>query len=282
SIQAMLNSSTPYETVHMILASYVATGFGVAAVYAVGMLRGKRDDYHRKGLMLALAMGVIAIPLQIVSGDFNARYVAHLQPAKFAAMEGIFHTESGPPLRIGGLADPTTGQVYYALEIPYGASLLVNGDLNSTIRGLDAFAPNDRPNPLPVHASFDGMVGSGFFVLFVALLFWFLYWRKKRVVPENRLLLWAIVLCGPLSFLAVELGWMVTELGRQPWVIYGVLRTKDAVTTAPGLNFSFLLFSFIYVVLSAALIRLLLGVARSPLPKVDIPGQPQERQIAGV
>ena len=273
----------------MILASYVATGFGVAAVYAFALLRNKRGNYHperngyyRKALLLSMTMAMVSIPLQIISGDFNARFLADAQPAKFAAMEGSFHTESGPPLRLGGFADPATGKVYFAIEIPHGESLLARGDLNSTIKGLDAFAPQDRPNASIVHSSFDGMVSSGFFILFVAMLFWFLYWRKKRTVPENRWLLWGIVLSGPLSFLAIELGWMVTEIGRQPWVISGFLRTKDAVTTAPGLNISFLVFSCIYVLLAAALISLLLSVARSPLPKVEAIGQSQEQERAGI
>src|SRR6266566_3616042 len=281
-IQAMLNPSTPYETIHMILACYVATGFSVAAVYAFGMLRGKRDDYHRKGLMLAMAMGVIAIPLQIISGDANARFLVDAQPAKLAAIEGVFKTQQGAPLEIGGLADPGTGKVIYALEIPHGLSILATGDPNSTIKGLGAYAPDDRPNPLPVHTSFDGMVASGFFALFVALVFWFLYFLKKRTVPTNRVMLLGIVLAGPLSFLAIELGWMVTEFGRQPWVIYGYLRTKDAVTTVPWLNISFLIFTLIYVLLAVALIRLLLGVARSPLPKVEMPGTSQQTERAGV
>jgi len=312
-LQAMLNPSTPYETIHMILACYVATGFGVAAVYAVSMLRGKRDEYlpsdglseartqsvgrrnkdeylpsdglseartqsvgrrnkdeyRRKGLLLALAMGAIAIPLQIVSGDANARFLADYQPAKLAAMEGLFHTQAGAPLQIGGLADPQTGKVYYALEIPNGLSILAKFDPNATIKGLDAFAPQDRPNPLPVHTSFDGMVASGFFALFVGWLFWLIYFLRKRRVSENRWLLWGIALSGPLSFLAIELGWMVTELGRQPWVIYGYLRTKDAVTTAPWLNISFLVFAFIYVVLAITMTVLLLRLARSPLPKME-------------
>lgn len=281
-IQAILNPSTPYETIHMILACYVATGFGVAAVYAVGLLRGRHDDYHRKGLLLAMAIGAIAIPLQIISGDANARALVTDQPPKLAAMEGVFKTERGAPLMIGGLADPNTGRVYYALEIPHGLSFLATGDPNATIKGLDAYAPDDRPNPLPIHTSFDGMVGSGFFALFVALIFWFVYWRKKRTVPKNRVLLGAIVLAGPLSFLAIELGWMVTEFGRQPWVIYNFLRTKDAVTPAPGLNISFLVFSIIYILLSITLIGLLRGIARSPLPKVEMPGRPQPSERAGV
>ncbi len=267
--QAILNPSTPYETTHMLLAAYVATGFGVATVYAIALLRGKRGEYYRKGLMLAMAMGAIAIPLQIFDGDLSARSLVDLQPAKLAAMEGVFHSEQGAPIKIGGIVDDKTGQVLYAIEIPDGLSILGKGDPNATIRGLDTYAPADQPDPFFVHPSFDGMVGSGFFTLFIAGVFWLLYFRRKRVVPENRLLLWGIVLSGPLSFIAIELGWMVTELGRQPWIIYGILRTKDAVTTAPGLDISFAAFSGIYVVLAITLTVLLLRLARSPLPKQE-------------
>lgn len=267
--QAILNPSTPYETLHMILACYVATGFGIAAVYAVAMLRGKRGEYYRKGLLLGMAMGAIAIPLQIISGDMNARFLVDAQPAKLAAMEAVFHTEQGAPLRVGGLVDPTTGKVYYALEIPYGLSILATGNPNSTIRGLDSFAPDNRPDAQLVHPSFDGMVGSGFFALFIGVVFWLLYFWRRRVVPENRFLLWGVFLTGPLSFLAIELGWMVTEIGRQPWTIYNILRTKDAVTTAPGLNYTFLGFSLVYVLLAVTLIVLLVRIAREPLPKME-------------
>src|SRR5947199_3359531 len=268
---AMLNPSTPYETTHMLLAAYVATGFGVATIYAVAMLRGKRGDYYRKGLLLGMAMGAIAIPLQIFSGDMNARFLVDAQPAKLAAMEGVFHTGKGVPLKIGGIVDDKTGQVLYAIEIPDGLSILGTGNPHGTIRGLDTYAPQDRPDPFFVHPSFDGMVGSGFFALFIAGVFWLLYFRRKRVVPENRLLLWGIVVAGPLSFIAIELGWMVTELGRQPWVIYNIVRTQDAVTTAPGLDISFAIFSGIYVVLAITLTVLLLRLARSPLPKQEWP-----------
>lgn len=266
---AMFNPSTPYETVHMILSCYVATGLGVAAVYALAMLRGHRDAYNRKALTLAMAMAVVATPLQFISGDFNARFLVDSQPAKLAAMEGVFHTETGAPLRVGGLADPATGQVYYALEIPNGLSLLARGNPNATIQGLDTFAPQNRPEAIAaIHLSFDGMVGSGSFGILVSVVFWALFFWKKRRVPENKLLLAGIFLSGPLAFLAVELGWMVTELGRQPWVIYGYLRTKDAVTTSPGLNISFFAFSIIYIALGTTLVWLLLQVARSPRPEV--------------
>jgi cytochrome d ubiquinol oxidase subunit I len=270
-LQAILNPSTPYETFHMLLAAYVATGFGMATVYAVAMLRGKRGEYYRKGLLLAMALGAIAIPLQIFDGDLSARSLVDLQPAKLAAMEGVFHTEKGAPIKIGGIVDEKTGQILYAIEIPDGLSILAKGDPHATIRGLDTYKPQDQPDPFFVHPSFDGMVGSGFFALFIGGVFWLFYFRRRRVVPENRLLLWGVALSGPLSFLAIELGWMVTELGRQPWIISGILRTQDAVTPAPGLDISFAIFSGIYVVLAITLTVLLLRLARAPLPKQEWP-----------
>lgn len=266
---AMFNPSTPYETIHMMLACYVATGFGVAGVYGLAILRGKRDEYYRKGLMLGMLMAVIATPLQIVSGDFNARFLADYQPVKFAAMEAVFHSERGVPITIAGLVDQSTGQVRYAIEIPKGLSILAYSNPDAAIKGLDQVKRGLWPNVALVHMSFDGMVGSGFFVLFVSMVFWIFYWMKKKSVPENKLLLWGVVLSGPLSFLAIELGWMVTELGRQPWVIYGYLLTKDAATPAPWLDISFLIFVLIYVLLAVALTWLLWRVARSPLPKVE-------------
>jgi cytochrome d ubiquinol oxidase subunit I len=266
TLAAIFNPTAPYETVHMILACYVATGFGVAAVYAYSMLRGHRDSYHRKGMMLGLAIALVATPLQIVSGDSNARFLATAQPAKLAAIEGVFNTSSHVPLHIGGIPDPQNDTYYFSIDIPDGLSLLVNFSPDTVIRGLNSFPPQERPNPIPVHLSFDGMVGSAFFTLFVAVVFWLLYFWRKRVIPEYKLLLWGIVLSGFLGFLAVELGWMVTEEGRQPWVIVGVLLTKDAVTTAPFLNISFLVFSVIYVILSITMIVLLLRQARKPLP----------------
>ncbi len=282
--QAMFNPSTPYETIHMMLSCYVSTGFAVAAVYAFGMLRGRRTAYHWKALRLAMAMGAIAIPLQIISGDANARFLATAQPTKLAAMEGLFQTTAGAPLKIGGLADPSTGQVYFAIEIPHGLSILATGDPNATIQGLDSVPRSDWPVVAATHLSFDGMVGCGLFALLIGVLFWFFAWRKRRSWQESRSMLLGILLTGPLSFLAIELGWMVTEFGRQPWVIFGYLRTSDAVTTAPFLNISFLIFSLIYVLLAAALIRLLIGLARSPFPPIKLPwsGRTYQPDLASV
>ncbi len=273
TVSAIFNPSVPYETVHMLLACYVACGFGVAALYAFSMLRGKRDTYRRYGLLLGLSMALIATPLQIVSGDFNARYLSTKQPAKLAAMEGVFQTATNVPLHIGGFPIYNTqtgkGTYYYAIDIPDGLSLLVGYNPNTKVIGLNAFAPQDRPNPLPVHLSFDGMVGSGFFILGIVCLFWLLYFLRKRRIPEYRLMLLGVLLAGPLAFLSVELGWVVTEEGRQPWVIYGLLRTSQAVTTAPFLTISFLIFSAIYIVLATTMIVLLYRQGQKPLPKME-------------
>jgi cytochrome d ubiquinol oxidase subunit I len=184
-------------------------------------------------------------------------------------MEGVFKTSSHVPLHIGGIPDPKTQKFYFSIDIPDGLSLVAGYNANTVIRGLDTVPPNDRPNPIPIHLAFDGMVGSGFFALFIAALFWLRYFLRRRIIPENRWLLRGIVLSGILSFVAVELGWMVTEEGRQPWVIYGFLRTNDAVTTAPFLNISFLIFVVIYIILSITMIVLLVRQTRMPLPKME-------------
>lgn len=256
-IAAILNPSTPYETVHMLLASYMATGFGVAALCALGMLRGNRSAWVRRGLFLALAVGIIAAPLQIVSGDFNARFLAERQPAKFAAMEAIYHTGANIPITIGGLTDPSKQTTPFSIQIPGGISLLVAGNTHAKLIGLDAFAPQDRPDARLVHPFFDLMVGIGFATLAAATAFWFLWWRRKRTVPEDRWLLWALVASGPLTFLAIEFGWMVTEEGRQPWIIQGILRTKDAATTAASTNITFWVFNLIYIALGVVTVILL-------------------------
>ena len=173
---AILNPSTPFETTHMILACYVATGFGAAAVYAVGMLRGKRDDYHRKGLLLGMLVGGAAIPFQIISGDFNARSLEITQPLKYAAMEGVIHSGYRLPLYIGGIVDPASGQVKYAIQIPHGESLISHFDLNSYTRGLDSFPAN-----LMRDFFFSALVGS--LVLLPSLWFLFHVFKFQQAVP---------------------------------------------------------------------------------------------------
>jgi cytochrome d ubiquinol oxidase subunit I len=259
-IRAIFNDGTPIETVHTMLSCYLATGFGVAAVYAVGILRGRRGAIYRRGLLLGMAMGAVTAPLMIVTGDINARWVADHQPVKLAAMEGQFQTEKGAPLRIGGFPDPAAHTTRLAIEIPAGLSFLAYGDPAAVVRGLDDFRPDLRPDPRPVHVSFQVMVGSGFALLFAAAWFFLELWRR-RAVPTGRRLLRAIAVGGVLGFVAIEAGWMVTEIGRQPWIIYGVVRTSPAITPAPGLVLSFFASTAVYIGLAVALVLLLLRLA---------------------
>ncbi len=255
-IAAMLNPASLHETLHMTLAAYVATGFAVAAVHAFFLLRKRTSTFHRGALAIALAVGCISIPLQILSGDFSARKVAQLQPAKLAAMEAHYQTGNGVPLLVGGLPNDKTQSTRFALRIPKGLSLLIAHDPSARIPGLEEFPRADWPNVRLVHWSFDLMVGSGFTLFAIALISGWLWWRRRQL-PDATWFLRSLVLAGPLGFIAIEAGWMVTELGRQPWIIYGVMRTSEAVTPMPGIALPFFVFTVIYILLALAVIYLL-------------------------
>jgi cytochrome d ubiquinol oxidase subunit I len=246
---AMLSPPWLVEVLHTTIAAYVLTGFGAAAVCAFALLRRSADerrDQVRAGLTIAMIVASIAIPLQWIAGDVIARFDAEHEPAKFASLEAVLHTQRHAPVTIGGLVG--SDGVRYGIEIPNALSLLVAWDPNAEVVGLDRVAPDDRP-PVPiVHYSFDTMVGSASLLLLVALI-WTITALRKRELP--RLLLTGIAICGPLSVIATEAGWFVTEFGRQPWIARGLLRTTDAVTIAPGLDLQFYAFSVIYVILAA-------------------------------
>ena len=271
-LAAMFNAAMPYEVTHGALASYVATGFAVAGVYAIAMLRGDRSDYVRKALLLGLAVAAVSTPLQIISGDLSARFLAHNQPEKFAAMEGQFDTERGAPLRIGGFPDPGDRTTRYAIEIPKLASFLAFEDFDAEVRGLNSFPQDEIPDPRLVHYSFQAMVGIGFFMLFVAAWVLGLAWWRKRIDP-GRLQLLALAATLPLGFVAIEAGWFVTEFGRQPWIIYQLMRTDEAATPREGIGFILLVFVLIYIALAAGLALLLLREQRRPLEPGARPGE---------
>ena len=262
-IAAMLNPSTPVMTAHMIVAAYMATGLGVAAVYAVGALKGRRDDYHRRGLAVGLAVGLGLAPVQILVGDRAAKVVAEHQPVKLAALEGQWRTERGAPLRIGGLPDPGREETRFAIEIPGGLSWLAFGDTDAVVRGLDQVAPSDRPNTVLVHLSFQAMVAIGFGLLALGIWAAVVAGRRRRLT-DSRWFLRAAVAAGPAGFLAIEAGWIVTEVGRQPWIVQGVMRTSEAVTSRPGVGLHLAGTIAIYLALAAACAYLLLRLARQP------------------
>lgn len=255
-VAAMLNPASFHQALHMTLAAFVATGFLVAGVHAFFLLRDRTSEFHRSAFLISAAVGCIAIPLQLVSGDISARQVASLQPAKLAALEAHYHTGPHAPLAIGGLPDSDAAELRHALVIPSGLSLLLGGSPSTIVTGLDQFPRADWPNVTLVHLSFDAMVGCGMALFALALWAAVSAFRIRRL-PDRRLLLLAFVAAAPLGMLAIETGWMVTELGRQPWIIYGVMRTADAVTPMPGLAAPFSAIAGIYLALSIIVVLLL-------------------------
>jgi cytochrome d ubiquinol oxidase subunit I len=255
-IAAMFNPASLHETIHMVLAAYVATAFLVAGIHAFFLLRDPQSVFHRASCSIALIVACVSIPLQMLSGDFAAREVARLEPAKLAAMEAHYQTGTGVPLVVGGIPDDATGKVNFALQIPYGLSMLVGYNPATKVVGLDDFPRDQWPNISLVHLSFDIMVGTGSALFAVAAWVAWVWWRTRRL-PDNKWLLRALVGCAPLGFIAVETGWFVTELGRQPWIIYGVMRTRDAVTPMPGLFVPFTTFTVVYLLLGVIVIFLL-------------------------
>jgi cytochrome d ubiquinol oxidase subunit I len=236
-----------------MLSALVAVGGGVAAIYAWAWLKGRRSSYNSAGMLAGAAMLAIAIPLQWVSGHLSTVKLYDEQPAKFAAAEGVEVTGPNQPMRLP-----------LGIEIPGGVSFLINFDTDTVVTGLDQIPADSQPGkPEIVHLAFDAMVASGVLLIAASALFWFGVWRERRRgkplnLPTSRFVLWLLVLSGPAGFLAVETGWMVTEYGRQPWVINGYLTTADAVTKQPGIGVTFVAFMLLYAALGTTLVWVLL------------------------
>ncbi len=254
--RALRNPAGLPEAVHMVLAAYCAAGFATAGIHALLALRDRPNRFHRRAIAIALLVGGSAAVLQALSGDALARVTAKNQPTKLAAMEGDFDTRSGAPLRIGGLPDVRTRETNYAIEIPDGLSLLAFHSPHATVEGLDKTPPGEWPNVLVVHLAFQIMVGIGTLLIGVSLIAAWLAWRHGPLI-ESRRFLQLLVLCSPLGFVALESGWVVTEVGRQPWIIYHIMKTSAAVTTMPGLTIPLVLFTGLYLILAAIVIWLM-------------------------
>jgi cytochrome bd ubiquinol oxidase subunit I len=260
-VAAMRSPAAFQQALHMLLASYAATGLAVAGIHAWMLLRGSPPAFHRRALALALCVGGPAAVLQPISGDLSARVVAVTQPVKLAALEGQWQTERGAPLRIGGWPNASREETRWALEIPYGLSLLAFHDPRAEVRGLLSVSREDRPPVAPVHLAFQAMVGLGSAMAFVALWAGWVAWRR-RDVTSNRWLLRALALVAPFGFLATEAGWIVTEVGRQPWIVQGLLRTAHAVTPMPGLVVPMATFTALYIGLGAVVVALISSLVR--------------------
>ena len=277
-LEVIFNGATWYEVPHMLLAAYMVTGFLLASVYAVGMLRGRRDRYMRLGFAIPFVVAAIAAPIQIGVGDVAAREVVKQQPAKFAAMELV--TETGPqrPIVLGGIL--VDGQIRYAVEIPGLASFLAGFDVNTVVIGLDQIPPGEQPPATIVHLAWDTMLACGFALLGLGV--WYGILRLRRRDPtETRWFLRGASIAGFLAVVALEAGWVVTEVGRQPWIVWGRLRTADAVTTARGIEVSLVAVTILYLVLGIATIAVLRALSRrwsnEAVSESDLPYGPNPR-----
>ena len=260
--RAMFNDAWKTQALHMTLAAFEATGFAVGGLHALLLLRRPASAFHREAFKIALLIGAIAALLQPLSGDILAKGTAVRQPVKLAAMEAHFQTERGAPLILGGIPDMGEKRVRYGLELPYMFSFLAYGDFTAEVKGLEEFPREDWP-PVPiVHYAFQIMVGIGTALAGLGALFLFLSWRRPRLIV-HRVFLIAAALATPLGFLALEAGWVVTEVGRQPWIIQGIMRTKDALTPMPGLVIPFAIFSAVYLFLAIVVSWLLLRHIRA-------------------
>jgi cytochrome d ubiquinol oxidase subunit I len=265
-IAGMLNPMAFQQTLHMTLAAYAATGFAVAGIHALLLLRDRENSFHRRALSIALLVGAPAAVLQPISGDLSAKSVARLQPAKLAAMEAHFETGPRAPLLIGGWTDMEKAETRYAIRIPGGLSFLAFGDVDAEVKGLEDFPRDEWPHVPIVHTAFQIMVALGTYLALVSLWTAWVAWRRRDVTGDRRLLL-AVALAGPMGFIAIEAGWTVTEVGRQPWIIYGVMRTAEAVTPMPGLVYPFVTFTVLYCFLGVIVAWLLYRqIIRSPRP----------------
>lgn len=255
-IAAMLNDAAFHQTLHMTIAAFLAAAFAVAAIHMILLRRHPGSDFHRKAIAITLPVGIVMAILQPISGDISARFVAENQPVKLAALEGQWETERGAPLRLGGIPDEDAETTRYSIDIPYGLSLLAHHDPDAEIMGLKDVPEDERPPTLIVHLAFQVMVGCGFAMLGVGL--WAaIHYARKRELPTGTWFQRALIATGPLGFIAIEAGWVVTEVGRQPWIIYEVMRTEEALTDVPNLTVPLITFTILYIFLAIVVVWLL-------------------------
>ena len=259
-LKVLFNPATGYEVAHMLLAAYMVAGFLVASIYAVGMLKGRRDRLHRLGLLIPLTIACVATPVQLFVGDTAAREIAADQPAKFAAMECIDKTGTDQTEYLGGIC--TADGVKGAIGIPGLNSFLVGWSTDTRVIGLNDI-PDDEEPPAHtlLHLSFDTMVGIGSALMGLALWFGFVWWRK-RDIPQTPWFLRAVSVSGVGAIVALWCGWIVTEVGRQPWIVNGYMRTSEAVTEADGIWFTFALVMALYAALGTGLVLVLRAMSR--------------------
>ena len=253
-VEALLNDAWFSQALHMTLAAFVAVGFAVGGLHMY-QYRKHGKSIHKKAYEIALIFGVIAAILMPISGDLAAKDIAERQPAKLAAMEAHYKTEKGADLIIGGIVDEKTKEVKYALRIPGALSFLAFGDFDAEVKGLNEFPEDEIPPVAITHYAFQIMVGIGTFLMFIGIIY--LVSIKRRHWRDKKMFILLFVLATPLGFMALEAGWFVTEVGRQPWIINGIMKTKDALTPVQGMQYSFYLYLLIYIGLAVTVFWLM-------------------------
>jgi cytochrome d ubiquinol oxidase subunit I len=256
------NSYFWHELIHMYIAGYMVAGFLTAGVYAWALLRGRDTRYNRVALIVPLTIAALAAPVQIVVGDWAARDVARAQPIKLAALEGISTTEKGAPEHLLGWYDGS--RVEYGIRIPKLLSLLAFHDPDAEVKGLDTVPAADRPPVNVVRFAFQTMVAIGTALAALGAGFLVLGYRRRRL-PSSLWFYRAVVLAGPASLVALIAGWITTEVGRQPWVVYHVMRTSQAVTGASGIPVGYATLALVYAGLAVAVAWLLRRLAGAPM-----------------
>jgi cytochrome d ubiquinol oxidase subunit I len=260
--EALFNSFLWHELIHMYLAGFIVVGFIVAGVYAFARLRGRRDRYHRVALIVPLTVACLATPIQLLVGDWAARTVAEEQPTKLAAFEGLDETTKGAPFTLGGIY--YDGETHGGITIPDMLSILAFHDPNATVQGLDAVPAKDRPPVGVVRNSFTVMVFAGMAMAALAVVYLFVWFRHGRL-PRSSWFYRAAVLAGPLALCALIAGWITTEVGRQPWIVYDVMRTTEAVTGADAIPVGYATLAIVYLGLALLVLWMLRRLARNPV-----------------
>ncbi|MGE5428929.1 MAG: cytochrome ubiquinol oxidase subunit I [Methylococcaceae bacterium] len=246
---AMFNRAWFHEALHMTFAAFASTCFAVAGIHAYMLLRNKANDFHRKAIRIAMAFGAVSAIIQPLTGDIAAKRVAELQPVKLAAMESLFKTSQPASLIIGGIPDEEMETVKYGIHIPGALSFLAHGDFNAEVQGLDKVDRENRPPVAIVHFAFQIMVLMGILMMLAGIMYLIFSFKWKENL-EKRWWLKMLFWLTPVGFIAVDAGWIVTEVGRQPWIIYEIMKTKDAVSPMPGLQFSLYTVTLIYLALT--------------------------------
>jgi len=255
-----------HELIHMYIAGYIVSGFLLAGAYAFARLRGRWGRYERAALAIPLTVAALAAPVQFLVGDWAARDVARTQPIKLAAIEGLERTTRGAPEHLLGWYDD--GEVRYGIRIPQLLSLLAFHSLDAEVQGLDTVPPAERPPVNVVRYSFQTMVGVGTLLAALGAIFLVVrLWRRR--LPESRWFYRALVAAGPLSVVALIAGWVTTEVGRQPWVVYRVMPTADAVTGAGGIPVGYAALALTYLLVGLGVVWVLRRLARMPLDLQD-------------